>query len=219
MNTLNPPRPGFGDAAPAAFFSAAVHLAVVVWIFLSHTGPHAPAVSPAAVMVSLISLSPGHDALAPVPSKPAPRKVFSATPPEPVALPAETEAPATESAAVPASAEAPAAISPAERPAEPAAAESGAAAPWFTPDYLSNPPPSYPTVSRRLGEQGKVLVRALVGADGHAREVLLHAGSGFPRLDRAALEAVRNWRFVPARQGLSTTNAWVVVPIVFSLEG
>jgi protein TonB len=43
--------------------------------------------------------------------------------------------------------------------------------------------------------------------------------SGFSRLDQAALETVKHWRFVPARRGSQIVPAWVVVPISFSLEG
>ena len=43
--------------------------------------------------------------------------------------------------------------------------------------------------------------------------------SGSAHLDAAALEAVRGWRFVPARLGADAIEAWVLVPIVFRLEG
>lgn len=73
-------------------------------------------------------------------------------------------------------------------------------------------------MSKRLGEQGKVLLRVKVGADGQAQEVSVLQSSGFPRLDEAAREAVRNWRFVPARQGDQAVAAPVNVPIVFKLN-
>lgn len=91
--------------------------------------------------------------------------------------------------------------------------------PSFFAAYLENPPPAYPAISRRLGEQGKVLLRVLVSADGRAERVELKGSSGSTRLDRAALDAVRQWRFVPARQGEKTLAAWVLVPISFQLEG
>jgi len=47
----------------------------------------------------------------------------------------------------------------------------------------------------------------------------LKTSSGSPRLDQAALDTVKRWRFVPARQGDQSVAAWVVVPISFSLEG
>ncbi|MCM2306621.1 MAG: energy transducer TonB [Sulfuritalea sp.] len=88
----------------------------------------------------------------------------------------------------------------------------------FDADYLDNPQPIYPHASRRLGEQGQVLLRVYVSAAGLAEKVELKLGSGFARLDRAAQEAVGRWRFVPARRGEQTIAAWVQVPITFQLE-
>ena len=88
----------------------------------------------------------------------------------------------------------------------------------FDADYLSNPAPAYPSLSRRLGEQGKVVLRVLVSAVGQAQQVELKTGSGFPRLDQSAQDAVRRWRFVPARRGNDAVAAWVQVPIVFDLK-
>jgi periplasmic protein TonB len=108
--------------------------------------------------------------------------------------------------------------------AEPAAAanandESASfIAPFFNADYLSNPAPTYPPASRATGEQGKVLLSVQVSPTGEALEVRLRASSGFDRLDIAAMEAVRRWKFVPARQGAEAVTAWVVVPISFSLR-
>lgn len=91
-------------------------------------------------------------------------------------------------------------------------------APRFDADYLSNPAPDYPAASRAMGEQGRVLLRVLVSAAGDAVEVHLRTSSGFDRLDSAAMEAVRRWRFLPARQGEQAVSASVIVPIVFSLR-
>lgn len=91
--------------------------------------------------------------------------------------------------------------------------------PRFNADYLDNPPPSYPALSRRLGERGKVVLRVLVNAKGTADKVELKSSSSSSRLDHAALEAVRRWRFVPARQGNQSVAAWVLIPITFTLEG
>lgn len=89
----------------------------------------------------------------------------------------------------------------------------------FDADYLRNPAPVYPPMSRRRGEQGKVLVLVEVTPGGLAGEVSLRESSGYPRLDEAALKAVRGWRFVPARRGETAVAASVVVPITFRLEG
>jgi protein TonB len=91
--------------------------------------------------------------------------------------------------------------------------------PSFNAAYLNNPAPSYPPVSRRLGEQGLVLLQVQVNADGTAGSVELQTGSGSGRLDQAALEAVKQWRFTPAKRGDRPVSASVVVPVRFSLEG
>ena len=100
--------------------------------------------------------------------------------------------------------------------------QSAEAAPFVEPRfdaaYLANPRPAYPPVSRQLGEQGKVILRVLVGADGLPRHVELERSSGYPRLDRAARDAVERWKFVPARRGDTPVEATVLVPIAFSLS-
>lgn len=91
-------------------------------------------------------------------------------------------------------------------------------APRFNAAYLNNPPPAYPLAARRRGIEGRVLVRAEILADGSCNRVELKKTSGFDPLDQAALEAVRKWRFVPARRGAQALVAWVEVPITFKLE-
>ncbi|TCJ15102.1 energy transducer TonB [Parasulfuritortus cantonensis] len=87
----------------------------------------------------------------------------------------------------------------------------------FDADYLANPKPAYPLISRRLGEQGVVHLRVHVGTDGLPLKVEVKRSSGFERLDRCAQETVTRWRFVPAKRGSNAVASWVVVPIVFSL--
>lgn len=91
--------------------------------------------------------------------------------------------------------------------------------PRFNADYLDNPKPRYPPLSRKQGETGTVLLRVLVSAAGTAHEVTLHKSSGFPRLDQSAIEAVRQWKFVPARQGNQAVDGRVIVPIEFDKKG
>ena len=88
----------------------------------------------------------------------------------------------------------------------------------FDADYLHNPKPSYPAISRRNSEEGKVLLRVRVSAQGTALDVDIKQSSGFARLDEAAREAVGRWRFVPAKRGDETIESSVVVPITFALE-
>lgn len=90
--------------------------------------------------------------------------------------------------------------------------------PRYNAAYLSNPPPTYPLSARRRGIEGTVLVRAEVAAGGECQRVELKKSSGSDALDQAALEAVKKWRFVPAKRGSQAVVAWVEVPITFKLE-
>jgi protein TonB len=103
-----------------------------------------------------------------------------------------------------------------------AAAADGAAAiepPRADLAYLNNPPPPYPAMSKRMGEQGRVLLRVRVGARGEVEEVRIESTSGHERLDEAALDAVRRWRFAPARIGQQAVAGWALVPVHFALRG
>ena len=84
--------------------------------------------------------------------------------------------------------------------------------------YLNNPRPAYPLAARRRGDQGTVLIRVLVTAEGLAAAAGLEKTSGHSSLDEAALTAVKSWRFVPARQGAQAIESPYVVPIVFKLD-
>lgn len=99
----------------------------------------------------------------------------------------------------------------------PAAAESFSAA-RFDADYLRNPAPPYPALSKRMGEEGKVVLRVSVNPQGTADSVEIKTSSGSPRLDEAAQKTVRNWKFVPAKRGDAAVQSWVLVPIIFKLE-
>ena len=90
--------------------------------------------------------------------------------------------------------------------------------PRFDANYLQNPAPTYPPLSRRLGEQGRVVLRVLVDHNGHPTQVEVKTSSGSARLDQSAQDAVGRWQFVPARRGDEAVDAWVLVPIVFNLR-
>lgn len=85
-------------------------------------------------------------------------------------------------------------------------------------DYLQNPKPAYPVMSKRLGEQGKVVVRVLIGVDGVAQKAEIRQSSGFDRLDQAALTTAQRWRYVPGKRGGAPEAMWFNVPIHFILE-
>lgn len=88
----------------------------------------------------------------------------------------------------------------------------------FDADYLRNPAPAYPSMSRRLGEEGKTILRVHVLSDGSADQVDIKTSSGSLRLDESAQRTVRTWKFVPAKRGGTPVESWVLVPITFRLE-
>jgi protein TonB len=90
--------------------------------------------------------------------------------------------------------------------------------PIFNAAYLDNPAPAYPPLSRRGGEQGRVILRVLVNIKGTADEVQVRTSSGFARLDDAARDTVQRWKFVPALRGAEPVAAWVLIPVSFRLE-
>lgn len=73
-------------------------------------------------------------------------------------------------------------------------------------------------MSKRLGEQGRVVVKVLIGEDGQPQKVELHTTSGFERLDKAAMEAAMRWRYVPGKRGGAPEAMWYQIPIQFTLE-
>jgi len=101
-------------------------------------------------------------------------------------------------------------------PAPPAPAPIVAAR--FDADYLQNPKPFYPPLSRRQGEEGKVVLRVRVSAQGTSLAVEIKQSSGHARLDEAARAAVEKWRFVAARQGSEAVESSVLVPLNFTLD-
>jgi len=83
----------------------------------------------------------------------------------------------------------------------------------------NNPKPLYPLVARKRGFEGRVVLQVTVMINGSATNVQVKTGSGHAQLDRAALEAVRRWRFRPAQRGGKPVNAVLDVPVVFRLRG
>lgn len=148
----------------------------------------------------------------PAPPQPQPQPV--AITPEPAAQP---PAPAPAAAAQPAALEASAVAAAPAAPAAPPAAPR-IELPSSDAAYLNNPKPAYPALSRRLGEQGKVVVRVLIGVDGRAQQAEIRSSSGYERLDQAALQTVRSWRYVPGTRNGVPEAMWFNVPIQFVLE-
>lgn len=88
----------------------------------------------------------------------------------------------------------------------------------YRANYAHNPKPEYPTIAKSRGWQGKVLLRVKVSAQGLSEAVAVEQSSGHEILDEAAMEAVKQWRFIPAKRGDTPVASSVIVPIVFSLR-
>jgi protein TonB len=78
--------------------------------------------------------------------------------------------------------------------------------------------PSYPGRARRLGIEGTTTLRIFVAADGRVADVVVEESAGHPDLDHAAADAVRRWRFEPARRGTEAVGMWVLLPVEFRLR-
>jgi protein TonB len=167
-----------------------------------------PPAPPAPLVPPLPTLTP-----LPAPAAPPSERAVTAPP----AAPAEAAAPAATAAPASAFPSAPASAAAATTPAAPAVAEP-VIGPRSDAAHLSNPAPAYPAISRRLGEQGRVLLDVYILPDGSVGELRLRRSSGFARLDDAALRAVRHWRYVPARRGDEPIAYWYVQPLDFSLQ-
>jgi len=214
------PHAGHRLSAGGVAAIVAAHAAVLGLLVSMDLVPLPPEVATLMVQVIPPAPPPAPEITPPRPKPVEPKPVPKPAPqPKPVpqqrTLAAETQSPAAVAEA-PVVKEAPP-PPPAPAPAAPAA--PALSQPRFDADYLSNPPPVYPAMSRRLGEEGKVVLRVFVEANGRAAQVEVKTGSGSSRLDQAAEEAVRRWKFVPARRGEEAVGAWVLVPIVFNLRG
>lgn len=156
--------------------------------------------------------------------KPPEAKPLPVTKPQPVKQQHQAPAPKTPTPVIETtSSTVPAPAAPVAPPAETkptptvAAAEPVSQA-RFDADYLKNPAPAYPPLSRRMGEEGKVILRVSVTPQGLAESVEIKTSSGSTRLDEAAQKTVRNWKFIPAKRGDNAVQSWVLVPIIFKLE-
>lgn len=201
-------RGGVGAAVVLA------HLLLIVWVFVQRPAPTPPQVE--TLMVTMIPAP--EQPVTPPPPVPKVEKTppvlattrrVEAAPSAPVIPPEPQES--TEVQDAPPTPPAPAA--PPSPPAPPAVIPPNVRA-----AYANNPQPVYPSASKRLNEQGISRLRVLVGPEGRVQQIELDKSSGFARLDAAAMSAVRDWKFAPARQGESAVPAWVLVPINWKLE-
>jgi periplasmic protein TonB len=216
--------------------AAVVALHVVILGLLSQLAPVRSALNASnPVIVSLLTAPheepqtlPKPLPAKPLPPKPREHRVERSRPPPPVApVIAATPVAPTASAITPPPEPAPAPPVEAAAPppvgalasaAPPAPVPAPLTPPSFNAAYLNNPAPAYPTLSRRMHEEGKVVLRVFVNESGLPQDVQLKSSSGSNRLDSTAVDTVKQWKFVPARRGDTPIGAWVLVPISFSLR-
>jgi periplasmic protein TonB len=86
------------------------------------------------------------------------------------------------------------------------------------PDDLHNSPPVYPDESRMAHEEGVVILHVEVTSAGEAASVGIKQSSGYFRLDQAALQAVKHWRFHPGLVAGLPVESETDVPVRFKLE-
>lgn len=213
-------RPFLASPWPWAGLAVLLHGGALA-LLLQHRSVPATPPAPPVFSVSLLAPPAAVDRPAPAHQEARPRPVRQETPRPTPKVPVKSDKPAPQAAPAPTASSTPAVHNEAATPAgakEPAHVAEPITEARFDAGYLQNPAPLYPPLSKRMGEQGKVLLRAHVLPSGTADGVEIKRSSGSPRLDNAALEAVRKWRFVPAKQGGQAIAAWVQIPINFSLE-
>jgi protein TonB len=157
-----------------------------------------------------------------LPISPPPEPAAIAVP-APVAEPVSTKRPLPSSETASAAAVAAALPAAEDRASAPLQAATAAAMPRAARhiqnvDYLRAPVLEYPSASRRFGEQGRVMLRVLIGPDGQAEKIELHEASAFQRLNDAAIEAARRALYKPYTEDGVAQPAWALVALSFQLR-
>ena len=221
-------EPGIGKKAAVLVAVLAIHLGLLTWALNHMVLPQPETVVPPSVQGILIAPAP--------PPKPKvvsePKPLKSAKPksapqnqptpqvqdkPSPIVQAQANDTAKPQDTVVTQTAEpAPAPTTPNTNNAVPV--EAPVVPPRTDASQLNNPAPQYPPISRRLGEEGRVLIDVYILPNGTVGEIKLQRSSGYPKLDAAALSAVKNWKYVPARRGNTPIPYWYVQPISFTLN-
>jgi protein TonB len=216
------PVPTISRNATVALSVVMLHVGFIYALYSGLLMRAAELVVPVAILTQFIE-PPAPKVATPIPTAPAqvkktiPKAPALATP-LPVAINNPTPAPnAPTGTTTPQPAPAPVAAPLAGVPAAPSAPPA-VQLPSSDANYLQNPRPPYPPISRRLNEQGKTTVRVLIGADGLPQRAEIARSSGFARLDDAALATVMRWRYIPGKRGDVAETMWFNVPINWVLE-
>ena len=86
------------------------------------------------------------------------------------------------------------------------------------PLYRENPPPGYPEIARQQGYEGVVLVGAEILVNGHVGETVIRKSSGHTVLDQSAIQAVKTWKFEPAKKSGIPYKTWAELPVKFVIS-
>jgi len=86
------------------------------------------------------------------------------------------------------------------------------------PNYADNPKPIYPQEAKEKGYEGEVVLRVEVLVNGRVGQIEIKKSSSYELLDRSALTAVKQWRFIPAKKDDVAIPLWVNIPIKFELQ-
>lgn len=189
---------------------------ILVEIMAPASPPPAPKATPQPQTVN----KPATKSVRPVAPTPTPATAPQPAP-SPLAIAPSATAPAATAAAPTATSASTHSAStsgnaPAATPAPPAPAK--VERPSSDADYLNNPKPAYPAMSRRLREEGLVKVRVYIGVDGQASNASVVKSSGFERLDQASLDTVLNkWRYAPGKRDGVPEGMWIEVPLDWRL--
>ena len=167
---------------------------LVVMSLMAPPPPPRPTLAKAAPVKTAVVAAPLPLVAAPtLPTRPA----AAAIAPEPALRPAEESRPEPDP------------VGPAAPPAS--APSAMATATDLSATMIAARPPSYPILSRRNREQGTVTLAVRLSLDGQVDTVSIARSSGFDRLDKAALAAVKHWRWSPTmREGRAVAVAGLV---------
>lgn len=229
------PRHDMRLVIPASLLVLSVHCAGFFWAqSSSHIQPLPELTKPMPIAMQMVAPpAPAAPATPPAPEVPTPPPPAPAPPPPavkattavPVTKPpvprAKPAQPKAQPAPVKESSPAPTAAKPSEPPATPRApaanTNQAATAPIGRAGYLNNPPPVYPAAAARRHQEGITVLRVHVQASGRPDQVEVDKSSGFSTLDDAAIAAVKQWSFTPAKRGDTPVDGWVNVPLAFKL--
>lgn len=185
------------------------HAGVLGAVIFAPDSPAPVVIEPPTIQGVIVASKPVEKPAEPVPPPPESKPLPKPKIPLPKAPPSERAITETTQPEPAPQIEPPKVAEPTAAPVEPPRADAS---------QLNNPAPVYPALSRRLREEGIVLLEILVKADGSLGEMRLKKTSGSNRLDEAAMRAVKNWHFLPARRAGEAIDFWYELPIEFSLN-